>query len=74
MRQRTMQLNAAEAEACRRWFNAVRDMDPLRHEAEDFALAQRLYRALGKRVPDSIARRLAAEVIENERGESRKGE
>lgn len=46
----------------REWFDAVQDLNAGYLEKKDYILAERLYRQLGMRVPNSIKEHLPAEI------------
>lgn len=47
-------LTAAELHLIREWFDNVQDINRIYLEPKDYALAKRVYEALGMRVPHSI--------------------
>lgn len=50
-------LNKKEMELCSRWFSTVQDLNPHYLQAEDYALAVRLYTLLKLPIPPKIAER-----------------
>ena len=48
-------LTADDLELCRQWFCSVHDLNEGHLERADFVLAEKIYRALGMRVPGSVA-------------------
>jgi|GEM_PF-6966676 len=52
-------LNTPEAHLVRQWFDALQDLNPRYLSGWDHVLAQRLYQALGLRVPESVSRKTA---------------
>lgn len=52
-------LNTPEAHLVRQWFDALQDLNPGYLSGWDHVLAQRLYQALGLRVPESVSRKTA---------------
>ncbi|WP_372830496.1 hypothetical protein [Pontibacterium sp.] len=54
-----LSVSRADADLFREWFNCVQDLaDPGYLQAKDYEAASRLLRALGERVPNSIADKL----------------
>jgi hypothetical protein len=50
----TQPLATDDLELCRQWFNSMQDTNGGYLDRADYALAERLYRMLGQRVPNSI--------------------
>lgn len=48
-------ITTEEANLVRQWFDAVQDLNQGYLTQPDYELAQRLYQALGRRVPSSIS-------------------
>ncbi|HGE8241194.1 hypothetical protein LZT27_14645 [Aeromonas veronii] len=51
---RLMQLDPAELDTVRQWFDSVHDVTPAYLQQRDYELAKRIYERLGWRVPESI--------------------
>lgn len=49
-----MHLTPEEVNLARQWFNSVHDVSPSYLEPRDYALAVRLYEAMGLRVPRDV--------------------
>lgn len=49
-------LSREELDTCRQWFDSVQDTNGGYLTPDDYVLAEKLYRSVGMRVPDSIGR------------------